>query len=282
MCCKCEKALPDFLTAEQKNYAARELNDKLKFEAILDREIRPLFNKMNKAFRTKYAVSGSIIDFKAYKGELSAILTKAYERTQRGFKGSLNNGTKQADNDELLELGLIEWITQRLKTQPDVILETTQDDAVKAVRAAQEQLIEHDEPINAASVAVVAAVLNRRRLLSRVTGIAITETQGAAESTKYMEAQVASGRKPYTVIDDPFALTRPNEVEIKPATKQWITVGDKNVRASHVQANRQTVDIDDPYNVGGHDMRFPADMSLGAPIAEWINCRCSSLMNVKF
>ncbi len=271
-----------WLTIEQKNIATRELNEKLRLESTLDAALRPLMNRMNKEFRKKYAATSTIIDFSQYRGEMAVILRKHYDRTQRTFKGSVKASTKQVTQQELIELGLAEWQVDRLETQPDVLINTTQKDANASIRTAMQSLIDQGAEITAAAVAVAASVINRRKLFGRLTGISVTETQAAAESTKLIEAQGLSGRKPYTIKDDPFALTRPRDEEIKDSTKQWITVGDLNVRSSHVAADKQTVDIDDPFSIGGFPMRHPGDLSLGAPVREWINCRCASNINIKF
>lgn len=276
--CHCKVLSPDALTLEQKNIATRELNNKLRLEKKLDASIRPLMNRMNKDFKRKYASNGSIIDFSVYTGDLAAILRKHYDRVQRVFK---KVKVKQVSNEELADLGLAEWQSDKVVTQPAFILNTTQRDANQSVRKAQQSLLEDGITVTAASVAVLAATFNRRKLLSRVSGIAITETQTAAESTKLIIAQANSGRVPYTVQQDPFAQIS-REEPIKEGTKQWVTVGDANVRSTHITADRQVVGIDDAFIVGGFKMRFPGDTSLGAPIREWVNCRCASNINIKF
>lgn len=56
--------------------------------------------------------------------------------------------------------------------------------------------------------------------------------------------------------------------------KTWKTFGDAKVRPSHKAANGQRVPIDMPFTVGGYEMMFPNDSSLGAPAGEVVNCRC--------
>lgn len=271
-----------WLTPVQKNAATDDLSKKLRLEKKLDSALRPLMNRMNKDFRKRYAATGTIINFSRYEGEMATILRQHYDRTARLFKGSAVKTTKQVTVQDEIDLGVAEWQADRLETLPTALITTTQRDADKAVRDAQGQLIESDEPLSSVSVAALAAILNRRRLFGRLTGISITETQAAAESTRLIEAEVLSGRRPFSIPLDPFAVTRPREEEIKPASKQWVTVGDSRVRATHTSADRQTVDLDSPFIVGGFPMRHPGDSSLGAPVREWINCRCSSNINIDF
>lgn len=56
--------------------------------------------------------------------------------------------------------------------------------------------------------------------------------------------------------------------------KRWMAMKDKKVRHTHVWADGQEVDIQMPFIVGGYEMLFPLDQSLGADAKEVVNCRC--------
>ena len=56
--------------------------------------------------------------------------------------------------------------------------------------------------------------------------------------------------------------------------KKWRTVGDSSVRPTHITANGQARLADEPFEVGGAQLQYPMDGSLGAPLAEVIGCRC--------
>ena len=57
-------------------------------------------------------------------------------------------------------------------------------------------------------------------------------------------------------------------------TKTWKTERDNRVRETHKEAEGQTVAIWKPFIVGGWELMFPGDDSLGAPDEELSNCRC--------
>lgn len=58
--------------------------------------------------------------------------------------------------------------------------------------------------------------------------------------------------------------------------KRWLSSRDPpRVRTDHLNADGQTVGMDDTFTVGGYDMQFPGDSSLGAPASEIVNCRCT-------
>ena len=57
--------------------------------------------------------------------------------------------------------------------------------------------------------------------------------------------------------------------------KQWLTSGNGNVRPAHLDAEGQTVRIDEPFNVGGEDLMHPGES--GGSAENVINCHCISI-----
>lgn len=56
--------------------------------------------------------------------------------------------------------------------------------------------------------------------------------------------------------------------------KEWISSRDERVRSTHVAADGQAVPINEPFLVGGFELPWPGDSSLGAPAQEIQGCRC--------
>jgi hypothetical protein len=54
---------------------------------------------------------------------------------------------------------------------------------------------------------------------------------------------------------------------------EWVTMHDEDVRAAHVDTEGQQRPPGEPFDVDGTEMRYPGDPT--APIALWINCRCT-------
>lgn len=59
--------------------------------------------------------------------------------------------------------------------------------------------------------------------------------------------------------------------------KEWLATGDNRTRPTHASANGQVKPMDDPFDVGNSKMMHPGDMSLGAPVSEIADCRCTVL-----
>ena len=62
--------------------------------------------------------------------------------------------------------------------------------------------------------------------------------------------------------------------------KVWLATPDARTRDHHAAADGQKRDMDEPFLVGGAQLQFPGDSSLGAPAAEVINCRCTQTYEV--
>jgi hypothetical protein len=58
----------------------------------------------------------------------------------------------------------------------------------------------------------------------------------------------------------------------RPLVKQWVTRRDTRVREAHKDVNGQIRLLDDPFDVGGFEMRYPGDPT--APADLTVNCRC--------
>lgn len=69
---------------------------------------------------------------------------------------------------------------------------------------------------------------------------------------------------------DSFAAAAKMGVKVR---KRWIATKDNRTRHDHGVADGQTVDYDQPFDVGGYHLMFPGDPS--GPAHEIYNCRCT-------
>lgn len=60
-----------------------------------------------------------------------------------------------------------------------------------------------------------------------------------------------------------------------PLNKSWLATRDPRTRSKHIHADGQTVDLDVPFIVGGDELNYPGDSSMGAKMDNCIQCRCA-------
>lgn len=63
--------------------------------------------------------------------------------------------------------------------------------------------------------------------------------------------------------------------------KRWVATADDRTRDEHLNADGQEVPNDEPFEVGGEQMMYPGDISLGASAWNVINCRCTVVNFIK-
>ena len=170
--------------------------------------------------------------------------------------------------ESLIQESLATYFTARSIEQATIMTATNQREIGRAIQGARETLDDAGQALAQRDQAREAGVRTARKLRGREKTRATTETQHAAEVSKATEAEVLSDRTPSIVRSSPQQATVP---------KEWVTVGDEEVRTDHVRADSQTVDMSKPYTVGGELLRYPGDMSLGASAGNVVHCRCSSV-----
>ena len=70
----------------------------------------------------------------------------------------------------------------------------------------------------------------------------------------------------------------------KEVSREWQDTGnDGRTRATHSAADKQTVaGMNAPFTVGGYELMYPGDSSLGAAASETIQCRCRQRVIINF
>lgn len=251
----------------------KQLQMKLVLEKRFQREVRSIFSAIAMDFMTSVALNGIPPQARRYLPAWSAALDNHYRRTQKLFTGAIGkqSNKQQLDDDSseeellLLLAALLAWRDKATTTHAMQLVSTTERNMLDALQTAQAQFALDNKIPTDRELAVAAAAILRRKFNGRVGPITISETQAAAESTKFIEAEVASGLKPRVLGGGLVATT---------TTKTWRTVGDRKVRRLHQAANGQLRPITEPFIVGNEFLMFPGDESMGASTANVANCRC--------
>lgn len=272
-----------------------ELQKKIRLEKIFERDIRPLFTRMIRDYKASIRAFGRPQDASLYEKQWSSILVTQYDRVQRAFRGTVIDDsigkhmvhylTKQSPErmESLVDIALLNWRNTQSDLVAGIITDTNQEQFDVGLQRAREALIEEEEEVNPTSLSLAAAAIVGRQFRVRTSTISLTETQNAAETTKSIEASVIAGRVPAGVlpIPEPIIIEPEPEQERLPINKQWVTIGDNRVRASHVAVNRTIIDEAESFTVGGDLLKYPGDNSQGASAAQFINCRCSADYSVR-
>lgn len=81
-------------------------------------------------------------------------------------------------------------------------------------------------------------------------------------------------------------LISKGKLKARQVRRIWDAAEDSHTRESHTNAEELSranpVGHGEPFNVGGHEMMYPGDFSLGAPAEEIINCRCRVIIDLDF
>lgn len=261
--------------------ARRDLREKLKFERMLMGELKFFNQQMARKTIQEYAQSGRSFHAAEMQPALADMLLNHYNRVGEPFSEQITDilpdgiqATETETNNILAALAA--FFGGRAPEQAEIITGTNQRDIEASIDTAimisQEDAAATGTPQSRVDIAVLAGAGLSRRLAGRVRGIAALETQAVAEAAKATEAQILTFQPPSVVGGSP------RQVEVD---KIWFTQGDERVRQAHMFADNQTVSLNSPFRVGGQDLRWPGDTSLGASVGNVVNCRCSSVVNTQ-
>lgn len=271
--------------------AANDLAEKLKLERRQIIELRELFRNMSEDMFAFISETGSSPNAQIYEDDLRGILARQGRRVSAEFSGQVIDFLEEAPEDEQVieDLAAIAavsglavadqivtlrnevrrqnqaFIAEQVTADTRIITATNQREMDAATQAARAAIIDDGRIPTNAEVARTASRDFRNRGFARSPTIAATFTQKIAEGVKDIERNTffsARNGFPAVVADVPQV----EEVEI------WVTVGDENVRPTHIAVDFEPKD-DFGWDVGGEFLKFPGDPSGSA--GNIINCRCS-------
>lgn len=258
----------------QAEIAASQLAKKLKLEAQFKPTLYKFFYQISRDVNAVWIATGNIPSLNSFQPELIALLRAHYRRIAKAFSYETRNEarhcnivfeTKKEDN---IDRNIVDYINQHSVMQAGIIMETTQRDLQTIAAQAITVAYINNTPTDNETIGSIIKTEFDAKADSRVTTIATTETQIASERIKFIEAQSMA-----IVLNNPLTATNPRKL-----LKTWNTILDEKTRHSHVLADRQEHgNINEPFLVQGEMLMIPGDTSLGATIANIINCRCASI-----
>lgn len=250
----------------------RDLGRKLALEQDISKSLDRYHRAIVRQFIRSVSQDGVIPSVRDRDEELTNLLRRHYDRTREAFTGDIADrlpADKKPSTEEWATIGaaLLAFFDRQATGHAEEINRTTDKDMRTAVRLTQEGQPMDTPALTAIELGVAAGAVLHRQLRARAVSIATTETQLAAEATKATEAEVLSGLQPTVSGRGPRAVE---------PLKRWDSVGDSHVREDHLIADGQEVPVNAPFIVGGEQLMYPGDTSLGASVGNIINCRCSA------
>lgn len=267
--------------------SARQLNKELRIKTKIEKEfikkLKIINKKIARSVTSTLFNSAGLFNSLTMADELTGLLLRFYKKTDGQFEGIFYEKlpkSLQITGEELNKLNESKdkYFNDRSSSQSLLILLTTNNqifDSVELAKKQAEEQARQDKPTSNRATALIAGALVLNKLNARNRSIARFEIGNAAESVKSAEADVLTGNDPY------ISTKRPPQNN--PVIKTWITKGDQKVRKdpfSHVSADFQEQPTTKPFIVGGQQLMYPGDTSLGASIANVIECRCISFIDV--
>lgn len=200
-----------------------------------------------------------------HERRLTDILTRLYKESFKTFgRRLLNSIVKHRSEHETkkenevvpetpqFDLARQIWIRTQAALQVTQIANTTEKQALDIIRQALDDSIEEGLSEIQTGRLIQARINTTGAQLSRLRGRMIARTESHSSSNASTQMAAKSTRLPLK--------------------KEWITSMSDRTRETHMIANGQTVDIDQPFSVGADLLMQPGDSSGSAK--EIISCRC--------
>ena len=224
---------------------------------------KPIARELQRANRSIMRGDDGAIEI--HQERLNKIITSLYTTAFNTFglrmwnaakKSMLPDEVKRDGNVPLtpqFDLARQIWIKAVAAEKVTQIAGTTKEQAQRIIQQATADAIEQGLGETGTAKLIQARIADDGARLSRLRSrvISRTESHSASNASTQMAAK-ASGL---------------------PMQKEWIASGGERTRENHLFASGQTVNIDEPFVVGGDYLMQPGDPS-GSP-EEIINCRCA-------
>ena len=145
-------------------------------------------------------------------------------------------------------------VQEFMESEAGALIQSVSRKTVAQIQGALQEAMEPDEDGNTPGIEEIARQMEEKvEAINRVRARRIARTEIVrASNLGAMEGARATG------------------LELE---KEWIAARDSRTRASHVEADGQTVGMDEAFEVGAYEAAQPAAASL--PPAESVNCRCT-------
>lgn len=267
--------------------AVKQVKAKVKLEKPLFRKISKFFNKQSAQIKQKLN-SGEEFDAEDMAGELRGILTSHYKKVAKIFTPDAIEEINKALFDYDPTIPRIKKNDKRLESVLLLFIINSVNESVVKMTATSNRLVSDgqlkaDQKVKAGEIEesernkeAVAPYDNKKQ--GRSQTVAVTETQKAAEGTKFTIANAANDG----VISAAVVAGGSIGFAVVQQIKEWFTMGDSKVRPWHSIANAQEQKAEDPFIVDNELLMYPGDTDFGASPRNICHCRCVAIYRTVF
>lgn len=188
---------------------------------------------------------------KIFLKEMLRTASAATQRAREATKFHLPHLESKLLSEDELRAMTARWVRKHAAKKVSEVAKTTKTRIANAI----ERGVDEDQTTAQIARRIRDEVGGMSR--SRARTIARTETHAAVGSSQQIEMT---------------AVAEENDLKLK---KTWTSTEDDTTRETHIEADGQTVDLDDTFTVGDDELLFPGDPD-GSP-EEVINCRCIAI-----
>ena len=281
---------------------ARQLNAKIQLDSKIRKKAERLLRQMARDFEKLYAEKGVYLDFNVYAEKWQRLLARHYKNVQDEFIGVASEELDvpmSRDKMALFILALQIMREQRASASSRQIIDTSTEQMADSISKAELYMQQESMPISNDAVAALALEIFGRKIESRATTIAMTETQYVAETVKNIEADCLTNNKNiflvqavehlvdvhagvvHDVFEQDASLAVSSYMTDAPIgyEKEWLSALLPTTRPSHAAAHGQKVAPSELFYVGGEYLKYPGDTSMGATAGNVVNCYCAVRYN---
>jgi hypothetical protein len=266
---------------------ARQLNAKIQLDSKIRKKAERLLRQMARDFEKLYAEKGVYLDFNAYAEKWQRLLARHYKNVQDEFIGVASEELDvpmSRDKMALFILALQIMREQRASASSRKIIDTSTEQMADSISKAELYMQQESMPISNDAVAALALEIFGRKIESRATTIAMTETQYVAETVKNIEADCLTNNKNIFLVqavEQDASLAVSSYMTDAPIgyEKEWLSALLPTTRPSHAAAHGQKVAPSELFYVGGEYLKYPGDTSMGATAGNVVNCYCAVRYN---
>lgn len=280
-------ANPSKIAIQRQAYA--DMKEKRAFEDMLAKDIRREFRRIGEDYETVFASTGHQLYLSGYEEAIAKVLRDSYRKVSGAFKDNIRENLSPSLNSRLkgpsvsteIDLILKNYFDARAKNQAKLIIDTTHDRMTEALAGVIEDSSTGNLS-NADQYEIAAGMARWFRDIApgRATAIGMTEVGNSAEVSKHTESIIlkkALQKPKFVAILYGIKVRVVFPIGSPEANKVWVTTLDEKTRPEHAEADFQSVAWGEAFNVGGEQMQYPTDESMGASIGNVINCRCDSV-----